>query len=99
MSVGVEDRRPAPAGYFWPCHCRSPASRGEVSVPTIEVGHHCFAATGLIPRAAQSRAIDPTDSPCSSTRTAASRIAPVSTGLISSRTMCRFLWFGSSGLA
>ena len=33
------------AGYVRPCHRRSPASRGEVSVPTIEVGHHCFAAT------------------------------------------------------
>ncbi len=87
------------AGYLRPCHSRSPASRGEVSVPTIEVGHHCAAATGLMPRAAQSRAIEATDSPCSSTRTAASRIASASTGLMSSRTMCRFLWFGSSGLA
>jgi len=68
-------------------------------MPTIEVGHHRFAATGLMPRAVQSRAIEPTDSPRSSTRTAASRIAPASTGLISSRRMCRFLWFGSSGLA
>ena len=66
-------------------------------MPTIEVGHHCFAATGLMPRAVQSRAIEATDSPCSSTRVAASRIASASTGLMSSRTMCRFLWFGSSG--
>ena len=87
------------AGYFWPCHSRRPASRGEVSVPTIDVGHHCFGGTGLMPRAVQSRAIEPTDSPCSSTRTAASRIASASTGLMSSRRMCRFLWFGSSGLA
>ena len=87
------------AGYFLPCHSRSPASRGEVSMPTIEVGHHCLAATGLMPRAVQSRAIEATDSPCSSTRIAASRIASASTGLMSSRTMCRFLWFGSSGLA
>jgi hypothetical protein len=87
------------AGYFWPCHSRSPASRAEVSVPTIEVGHHCAAATGVIPRAVQSRAMEATDSPRSSTRTAASRIAAASTGLISSRRMCRFLWFGSSGLA
>ena len=68
-------------------------------MPTIEVGHHCAAATGLMPRAAQSRAIEATDSPWSSTRTAASRIASASAGLMSSRTMCRFLWFGSSGLA
>ena len=46
------------AGYFLPCHSRSPASRAEVSVPTIEDGHHCFAATGLMPRAVQSRMID-----------------------------------------
>ncbi len=50
-------------GYFLPCHSRSPASRAEVSVPTIEVGHHCLAATGLMPRAVQSRAIEATDSP------------------------------------
>ena len=51
------------AGYFCPCHSRSPASRGEISMPTIVVGHHCFAVTGLIPRAVQSRAIEATDSP------------------------------------
>jgi hypothetical protein len=68
-------------------------------MPTIVVGHHCFAVTGLIPRAVQSRAIEATDSPCSSTRIAASRIAPASTGLTSSHRMCRFLWFGSSGFA
>jgi hypothetical protein len=86
-------------GYFLPCHSRRPASRAEVSVPTIEVGHHCLAATGVMPRAVQSRAIQATDSPCSSTGTAASRSASASTGLISSRAMCRFLRFGSSGLA
>ena len=75
MSVHVDDRRHCVAGYFLPCHSSSPASRAEVSVPTIDVGHHCFAATGLMPRAVQSRTIDPTDSPCSSTRMAASRIA------------------------
>ena len=58
-----------------------------------------FAATGLMPRAVHSRAIDATDSPWSRTRMTASPIASASTGLISSRTMCRFLWFGSSGLA
>jgi hypothetical protein len=90
MGVDIDDRRQPSAGYLVPCLSRSPASRGEVSVPTIEVGHHCFAATGLIPRAVQSRAIEATDSPCSSTRVAASRIAAASTGLISSRRMCRF---------
>ena len=62
-------------GYFWSCHSRSPASRAELSVPTIYVGHHCLAATGLMPGAVQSRAIEATDSPWSSTRAAASRIA------------------------
>ena len=71
-------------GYFLSCHSRRPASRGEVSVPTIEAGHHCRAATGLMPRAVQSCAIEATDSPWSSTRVAASRIASASTGLISS---------------
>ena len=33
-------------------------SRAEVSVPTIEVGHHCFAATGLMPRTVHSPAIE-----------------------------------------
>ncbi len=86
-------------GYFLPCHSRSPASCAEVSVPTIDVGQHFFAATGLMPRAVQSRAIDPTDSPCSSTRMAASLIASASTELISSRRILRFLGSGSLGLA
>lgn len=85
-------------GYFWPCHSRRPASRAELSMPTIVVGHQRAPATGLMPRAVQSRTIDPTDSPCSSNRVAASRIASASTSLMSSRTILRFLWSGSSGL-
>lgn len=63
------------AGYFVPCHSRGPAIRAEVIVPTHVDGYHCFAATGLIPRTVQSRMIDRTDSPCSSSQMAASRIA------------------------
>jgi hypothetical protein len=66
---------------------------------THTVGYHCFARTGLMPRTVQSRMIDLTDSPCSSTRTAASRIASASAGLTSSRKMVRFCGSVSSGLA
>jgi hypothetical protein len=39
VSTSMIAGQPA-AGYLRPCHSRSPASRAEVSVPTIEVGHH-----------------------------------------------------------
>jgi hypothetical protein len=32
-------------GYFLPCHSHRRAIHAEVSVPTIDVGHHCLAAT------------------------------------------------------
>ena len=91
MSIHVDNRRPLRGRVLLalPFQQARPAAPRS-ACRAIDVGHHCFAATGFIPRAVQSRAIDPTDSPCSSTPTPASLTASASTGLMSSRTMCRF---------
>ena len=68
-------------------------------MPTHVDGYHCLPATGLIPRLVQSRMIDRTDSPCSSSRTAASRIASASGWLMSSLKMERLCGSDSAGLA